>query len=58
MTEEDYILVADLRTVRHLVIMLNEIIPANNPHISASRATARTKFGNGRRPRAWISGRA
>ena len=33
MTEQEYILTADLRTIRHLLSEIREVIPENNPHV-------------------------
>ncbi len=33
MTESEYVLCGDLRSIRHVIPALKEVIPANNPHI-------------------------
>lgn len=32
MTEREYIMASDLRTVRHMIALLREIVAENNPH--------------------------
>ena len=34
MTEQDYILVGDLKTIRHAHTVLENVCPANNPHVT------------------------